>query len=99
MTRIRETDTEDEPREYASPACFMHEVDSGYSGIMSAGSRDAVIRWRERERERLIARRLAIPAQVRADSAYASSPISIGCSPTLPAASSLSFGLFGESLI
>ena len=69
MTSIREPGTEDEPREYASPACFLHEVDPDYYGIVSAGSHDNVLRWRKGERERLIARRLTIPAERRADSA------------------------------
>jgi len=69
VTSIREPETEDEPGEYASPACFLHEVDPDYSGIAYVGSRDNVIRWRKGERERLIARRLAIPAERRADSA------------------------------
>ena len=69
LTSIREPGTEDEPREYASPACFLHEVDPDYYGIVSAGSHNNVLRWRKGERERLIARRLTIPAVRRADSA------------------------------
>ncbi|MCB1884897.1 MAG: 5-formyltetrahydrofolate cyclo-ligase [Geminicoccaceae bacterium] len=54
---------DDAPSGFASPPCFMHEVDPLYAGL----ARDAdprqradVMRWRKAERERLIAARLAI---------------------------------------
>lgn len=60
---------DDRPATFASPACFMHEVDPAYMGL--PGPSDAqtwtdVNRWRKAERERLIAERLAVPAQLRA---------------------------------
>lgn len=53
--------------EYASPPCFMHKLDSS-GALSSAGDaqqRADVVRWRKAERERLIAGRLAIPAEER----------------------------------
>ncbi len=54
--------------EYASPACFMHEVDPAYMGLAPAfdprEQRD-VQRWRKPERERLIMERLAVDAETR----------------------------------
>jgi 5-formyltetrahydrofolate cyclo-ligase len=57
------------PGEYASPPCFMHELQEGYL----AGDRHAdpmtwadVARWRKAERARLIEARLAISADARA---------------------------------
>lgn len=56
------------PATYASPACFMHQLDP-ISGRLVAGideqQRIDVARWRKAERERLIALRLAIPADRR----------------------------------
>jgi 5-formyltetrahydrofolate cyclo-ligase len=51
----------------SSPPCFLHEVDPAYSGLGAAGSNDgnAVSCWRVAERKRLIAQRLAIPADLR----------------------------------
>ena len=49
---------------YASPPCFMHELEEpGPAGIRHADPRawDDVRRWRRNERERLIAARLALP--------------------------------------
>ncbi|MCC0039865.1 MAG: 5-formyltetrahydrofolate cyclo-ligase [Brucellaceae bacterium] len=49
---------------YASPPCFMHELEeSGPAGVQHADPRawDDVRRWRRSERERLIAARLALP--------------------------------------
>jgi 5,10-methenyltetrahydrofolate synthetase len=56
--------------QYASPPCFLHELQPGYS----AGSADPVVwadvaRWRKAERARLIEARLAIPAEIRAEMA------------------------------
>jgi 5-formyltetrahydrofolate cyclo-ligase len=52
---------------FASPPCFVHEVDpqTGAAGFDPGQWRD-VARWRKAERERLIAARLAIPAEQRA---------------------------------
>lgn len=51
---------------YASPPCFMHELDAAYTGSMTDAvqARD-VMRWRKAERERLIAARLALPVAER----------------------------------
>lgn len=66
MTNRRDDD--DTPTTYASPPCFMHEVDPAYSGspVPNDPQRHSdVLRWRKAERERLIAKRLAIAADVR----------------------------------
>ncbi|MCA0345407.1 MAG: 5-formyltetrahydrofolate cyclo-ligase, partial [Proteobacteria bacterium] len=60
---------DDIPATFASPACFMHEVDPTYVGLPGPLDRQAwmdVNRWRRNERERLIAERLAVPAERRA---------------------------------
>ncbi len=58
-------DRDDEgPAEYASPPCFMHELDPAFRAASAEWS--DVRRWRKAERERLIAARLAIPADARA---------------------------------
>jgi 5-formyltetrahydrofolate cyclo-ligase len=54
---------DDTPR-YASPPCFMHELDGEAS---KAEIWPEVRRWRKAERERLIAARLAIPASLRTE--------------------------------
>jgi 5,10-methenyltetrahydrofolate synthetase len=62
-------DDEDQPATLASPACFMHEVDPAYLGLpgpLDLQTWTDVARWRKSERERLIAERLAVPAEVRA---------------------------------
>ena len=58
---------ERDPREEASSApCFVHELNSdGTPGVDSRQAGD-VARWRKAERERLIAQRLALPAEYRA---------------------------------
>ncbi len=51
--------------DYASPPCFMHEVDPRYVGLASQSGAQQwpdVARWRKSERERLISARLAIAA-------------------------------------
>ena len=62
-------DDDDRPATFASPACFLHEVDPAYSGLPGPLDLQAwtdVNRWRKNERERLIAARLAVPAETRA---------------------------------
>jgi 5,10-methenyltetrahydrofolate synthetase len=55
---------EDEgPAQYASPPCFMHELDSDFREPLTDWS--DVRRWRKAERERLIAARLAVSADIR----------------------------------
>jgi 5-formyltetrahydrofolate cyclo-ligase len=51
--------------EYASPPCFMHELDPAFSGDLPP-PHDDVMRWRKAERERLIADRLSCSADERA---------------------------------
>jgi 5,10-methenyltetrahydrofolate synthetase len=60
-------DDDSEPGSYASPPCFMHELDPAYLGLPMTP--EAVAQWRKVERARLIAQRLALPADVRADHA------------------------------
>ena len=62
------TTPDDDGPHYASPPCFLHELDPDYR---PPADRDAmawadVARWRKAERARLIEARLAIPADVRA---------------------------------
>lgn len=55
-----------ETRQYASPPCFMHELDPAY-GMQSLAA-DAwadVARWRKAERQQLIAKRLAVDIEER----------------------------------
>lgn len=59
---------DDAPRSFASPACFLHEIDPVYAGLADSPDMTAcadIKRWRTNERERLIAGRLAVPAEVR----------------------------------
>lgn len=63
MTKRRE-DREEGGGAYASPPCFMHELDSAYLGLTpepDAQQRVDVMRWRKAERQRLIKERLALP--------------------------------------
>ena len=55
---------EEEPAQYASPPCFMHELDPQFQAQHADWS--DVRRWRKAERERLIAARLAVSADARA---------------------------------
>jgi len=52
------------PVQYASPPCFMHELDPEYREPLSDWT--DVRRWRKAERERLINARLAVSADTRA---------------------------------
>jgi 5-formyltetrahydrofolate cyclo-ligase len=51
----------------ASPPCFAHELDpaDGTSQPLDSQGRGEILRWRKSERERLIAARLAAPAEDR----------------------------------
>src|SRR6185312_4393392 len=51
------------PAQYASPPCFMHELDPEFRAPLSDWT--DVRRWRKAERERLIAARLAVSADAR----------------------------------
>ena len=63
-------DGEDRPGQFASPPCFMHELDPSYVGV-PVDPRQAcdVARWRKCERERLIAARFAMPTDERLEHA------------------------------
>ena len=57
-----------EPTGYASPACYMHEVDPNYMGLgEAAANRDRanIMRWRKAERERLVKERLSLSPDIR----------------------------------
>jgi len=69
MAKRSSTDGDDGIRQFASPACLMHQVDPVYMGLADVGDperRGNIMRWRKSERARLIAARLAIPADERA---------------------------------
>ena len=52
--------------QFASPPCFMHELDPAFrTGTEDAQTARDVGRWRKAQRQRLIAERLAIPADER----------------------------------
>ena len=55
---------DEEPARYASPPCFMHELDPEFHAPLAEWT--DVRRWRKAERERLIAARLAVSADTRA---------------------------------
>jgi len=65
---MTEQNNDDQTGTFASPPCFMHEVDPAYMG---AGRTDDsqqhtdVMRWRKAERARLIKERLALAANIR----------------------------------
>jgi hypothetical protein len=58
-----------EPGEYASPLCFLHELQSEYRPDAARQMPAEVKCWRKTERERLIAARLALSADTRAEHA------------------------------
>ena len=63
-------DDDDEPRSYASPPCFMRDVDPAYFGLAPPPPpTQGVVAWRKAQRERLITNRLALSASFRADAA------------------------------
>ena len=57
----RHQTNDDETREYASPACSLHEIDPAYSGIPAVTAEDAVYAWRTVQRQKLIEERMALP--------------------------------------
>lgn len=63
--------SENPPARFASPPCFMHEVDDQYAGIPQVDVQTAgdVARWRKGERKRLIDERMEVPAERRARAA------------------------------
>ncbi len=64
---------DDEPATFASPPCFMHELDPDYlfpspparPAVADLGQEVDLRRWRKAERERLTGQRLALRAQER----------------------------------
>ena len=63
-------DGEDRPGQFASPPCFMHELDPSYMGVPVDPQQTCdVARWRKCERERLIAARFAMPTDERLEHA------------------------------
>lgn len=60
---------DDLPAGYASPPCFMHELDPAWLGLPAAPEdaqqRRDVARWRKAERQRLIAARMALDPSLR----------------------------------
>lgn len=68
MTPEPDGDDEETADGYASPPCYMHEVDPLYFGLSAepdAQQRRDVMRWRQAERERLIKARLGLCEQNR----------------------------------
>jgi 5,10-methenyltetrahydrofolate synthetase len=57
-------DDHDDPAQYSSPPCFMHQLGPEFRPPTSDWT--DVRRWRKAERERLIAARLAVSADARA---------------------------------
>jgi 5-formyltetrahydrofolate cyclo-ligase len=55
----------DEDGEFASPPCFMHELDPAFGMPVDRQQARDVARWRKVQRERLIAARLALSAEER----------------------------------
>lgn len=58
-------DEDPSPAEFSSPACLLHEIDPVYAGLAPPAPPEGVPAWRKAERERLIAARLALPADTR----------------------------------
>lgn len=50
---------------FASPPCYMHEIDPAFGGLVDPAQTRDVARWRKAERGRLIAARLALSADER----------------------------------
>jgi 5-formyltetrahydrofolate cyclo-ligase len=55
----------DEDGEFASPPCFMHEIDPAFGMPIDRQQARDVARWRKVQRERLIAARLTLSAEER----------------------------------
>jgi 5-formyltetrahydrofolate cyclo-ligase len=85
---------DDDVGPYASPACSMHEVDAAYMGISvfpGAERRANIMSWRKKERARLIAARLTIPAAERSSRAKS---IASQLDVMLPALTGCTVGLY-----
>jgi len=62
---------DDDTGGFASPPCFMHELQPGFQGAPVDGqTRSDVMQWRKAERQRLIEARLAIPADTRSQMSH-----------------------------
>ena len=65
---MNSTEDADAVHEYASPPCFLHEIDPAYAGLPPAASQMTdpnVMRWRKGERERLLALRMNLDQATR----------------------------------
>ncbi|MDK4702093.1 5-formyltetrahydrofolate cyclo-ligase [Rhizobium sp. CNPSo 4062] len=72
MAKSDRHETGEAIREYASPACMLHEVDPAYSGISPNENRISdIFAWRKAERQRLIGARIALPIAKREEYAGA----------------------------
>lgn len=88
---------EDNPG-YASPPCFIHELDPACSAEQTdAQTAVDVARWRKAQRTRLLAERLALPADVRRRLLKGSPTVSMRRSEPSRAASWESTGRFAAS--
>lgn len=68
MTKSNRSEMGETPREFASPACMLHEVDAAYSGISPSFASNAdVFAWRKTQRQRLIDQRKGLPVADRED--------------------------------
>lgn len=70
------SESQSEPREYASPPCYLHEIDPDYGGDLLPAAQAArpagaeeIGHWRNAQRRRLRARREQLSADVRAAAA------------------------------
>ena len=54
---------------FASPPCYMHEIDPAYAGLVDPRQARDVARWRKGARQRLIEARLAVPVALRQECA------------------------------
>ena len=60
--------SDEESGSFASPPCFMHEIDPAYSGLAAETDpvqAEDVKRWRKAERDRLIAARMEVAPSAR----------------------------------
>lgn len=63
---MSDKDRDEMPAQYASPPCFMHELDGDPDANTDTALWSDVVRWRKAERQRLIEARLAVSADDRA---------------------------------
>jgi 5,10-methenyltetrahydrofolate synthetase len=68
LEKFNMTDNSDDNNGFASPPCFMHEIDPVYMGLSNSTDekqKSDVARWRTSERKQLLANRLAVPVRSR----------------------------------